>query len=271
MKCLFAQRIQSWSLIAMLVVIWAPGAQAEPILVRHVQGTVHGFLEMRSADGQVLASGDSVQVVRGAQVTTHTLFNFKDGSVDDETTVFTQSKIFHLITDHHIQKGPAFPHPMDILIDTRTGQVTVHSTGKDGKDDVKTDHLTLPPDLANGLVPFAVENLPSGATVTRVSMLVLTPKPRLVKLAISSVGDEPFSVVGSPRKAAHYEIKIELGGAAGVVAPLIGKAPPNIELWLIGGQAPTFVREQGPIYAEGPVMTIQLASPVWPDAPKSGN
>ena len=50
-----------------------------------------------------------------------------------------------------------------------------------------------------------------------------------------------------------------------MVAPLIGKAPPNIEIWVIRGLAPTFAREQGPLYAEGPMMTIQLASPVWPE------
>jgi hypothetical protein len=271
MKSLFAQRLRMWSMIIMLFFVWRISAQADPIPVRHVQGTIHGFLELRSADGQALASGDSVQIVRGSQVTTHTLFTFKDGSTDDETTVFTQTKTFHLITDHHVQKGPFFPHPMDVLIDTRTGQVTVRSTGKDGKDEVKTDHLVLPLDLANGLVPFAAENMRPDSPETKVSMLVATPKLRLVKLAISSGGDDAFSVVGSPRKAVHYQIKIELGGVAGVVAPVIGKAPPNIQLWLIGGQAPTFVREQGPIYPEGPVMTIQLASPVWPDPPKSGN
>jgi len=258
-------------MITILVCAWRPSAQAEPIPVRHVQGTVHGFLELCSADGQVLASGDSVQVVHGTQVTSHTLFTFKDGSVDDETTVVSQSRTFHLITDHHIQKGPFFPHPMDVLIDTRSGQVTIRSTGKDGKEEVKTDHLVLPTDLANGMVPFVVENLRPDAPETKVSMLVATPKPRMVKLAISSSGDETFSVAGSPRKASHYEIKIELGGVAGVVAPVIGKAPPNIQLWIIGGQAPTFVREQGPIYAEGPMMTIQQVGPVWPDSPKSGS
>jgi len=271
MKWPSAQRLGTCLLIAMLVCSLRPSAQADSIPARHLQGTVHGFLELRSADGQVLASGDSIQVLRGGQVTSHTLFTFKDGSTDDETTVFTQSRAFHLITDHHIQKGPFFPHPMDVLIDTRTNQVTIHSTGKDGKDEAKTEHIVLPTDLANGMVPFAVENMLPGGPVTRVSMLVATPKPRLVKLAISSVGEEPFSVVGSPRKASHYEIKIEIGGVAGVVAPMIGKAPPNIQLWIIGGQAPTFVKEIGPIYAEGPPLTIQLASPVWPDAPKSGN
>jgi hypothetical protein len=51
----------------------------------------------------------------------------------------------------------------------------------------------------------------------------------------------------------------------------VGKAPPNIQLWIIGGLAPTFLREEGPIYAEGPIMTIELASPVWPDAAKPGS
>jgi hypothetical protein len=114
-----------------------------------------------------------------------------------------------------------------------------------------------------------LENLSPSATGATVSMLVATPKPRIVKLEVSSRGEEPFSVVGSTHQAKHYEIKIDLGGVAGVVAPLVGKQPPNIHAWVIGGQAPTFIREVGPMYSEGPVMTIELASPVWPDPAKS--
>jgi hypothetical protein len=246
---------------------------AQPIPVRYLQGTVHGFLVLKSDDGKVVATGDSVQTVRGDQVTSRTTFTFKDGSVDDETTVFSQRGAFHLITDHHIQKGSFFPHPSDVLIDARSGQVTAHSTGKDGKEEVKTDHLTLPVDLANGMVPLVAEhikeNIKSGvASETAVPMLVLAPKPRLVKLLISPQGEDSFDIVGSPRKAIHYQIKIEIGGIEGMVAPFVGKAPPNIELWIIGGQAPTFVKEQGPIYQDGPVMTIELASPAWPEPSK---
>jgi hypothetical protein len=158
-----------------------------------------------------------------------------------------------------------------MLIDARSGQVTVRSTGKDGKEEVKTDHLDLPPDLANGIVPIVIENIPSDAPQAIVSMIVATPRPRLVKLDISSAGEDTCSVVGTPRKAIHYQIKIELGGVAGVVAPIIGKAPPDLQVWAIGGNVPTFIREQGPLYSEGPTMTIQLASPVWPNSPKSGN
>ena len=267
MNILFVKRLLICSIILLLV--WAlPTAQADPVPVRSVGGTIRGFLELRSEDGQVVASGDIFRVVRGNRVISRTLFQFKDGSIDDETTVFSQRHIFQLISDHRIQKGPSFPHPMDVLIDAHTGQVRVHFTGKDGKEEVKTDHLDLPPDLANGMVPVVLENLPPNAPVTTVSMVVATPKPRLVKLVISNVGDDKCFVAGSSRKAIKYDIKIDLGGVAGVVAPLIGKAPPNIQIWTIGGEATTFARERGPLYAEGPMMTIQLVSPTWSDTPK---
>jgi len=260
-----------WLLAVVLCYAWGLNALAEPVPVRHVEGSIHGFLELRSDDGRVVASGDLVQVVHGSQVTARTVFHFKDGSIDDETTVFSQRRDFQLISDRHVQKGPAFPHPMDVLVDCRSKQVTVRSTGKDGKEEVRTDHVDLPADLANGMVPFILENIPSGAAETTVSMVVATPKPRVVKLVVSSRGEEPFSVVGASHQAIHYEIKIDLGGVAGVVAPIIGKQPPNIQIWVVGGEAPTLIREQGPLYPEGPIMTIQLASPVWPDSAKSSN
>jgi hypothetical protein len=265
-----ALRLRCWSLTAALVCTLPPAALAEPIPVRHVEGTVHGFLALRTQEGRALAVGDLFQVVRGDRVTSRLLFRFKDGSVDDETTVFSQRGNFQLITDHHVQKGPSFPQPMDLSIDVPLGQVTVRSTGKDGKEEVKSEHLDLPSDLVNGLILSIAKNIRPDMAETKVSMLVATPKPRLVKLAISPGGEEPFSLVGSPRKAMRYEIKIELGGVSGIVAPLIGKQPPNIKIWIIGGEAPAFVKEEGPLYQDGPIWTIQLTSPVWPDLPHSG-
>jgi hypothetical protein len=263
-KSLLVQRLRSGLLLTLPVFALQPTAQAIPIPVHYVSGAIHGFLELRSEDGRVVAAGDITRVVRGDRITSRTLFRFKDGSIDDETTVFSQRRTFQLISDRHIQKGPFFPHPMDVLIDVHSGQVTVRSTTKDGKEEVKTDHLDLPTDLANGMVPSVVENLQSDSPITTVSMVVATPKPRLVKLVISKVGEDDYSLAGFARKATHYEIKIDLGGIAGVVAPIIGKAPPNIQIWIVGGRTTTFAREQGPIYPEGPMMTIQLASPTWP-------
>jgi len=95
-------------------------------------------------------------------------------------------------------------------------------------------------------------------------MVAATPKPRLVKLVVTPRGEEPFSIGGSRRKAIHYVIKVEIGGVAGVVAPLLGKQPPDIHVWILGGEAPAFVKSEGPLYLGGPIWRIELTSPVWP-------
>jgi hypothetical protein len=264
MRAPFILHRRFFAVLAVLLCAGGGCAKADPVTVRYVQGAFHGFLEMRSEDGRVVAVGDSTSYVRGDRVTAQTVFHFKDGSIDDETAVFTQHGTFHLISDRHIQKGPYFPHPTDVTIDVPSGTVTVRSPDKDGKEEVHTDHMKLPPDISNGIIPQVIESLRANAAEASVSMVVMTPKPRVVKLAISKGGEEECTVAGSPRKATHYEIKIELGGLMGMVAPLVGKAPPNIQMWIIGGAAPTFAREMGPQYAEGPTMTIQLASPAWP-------
>jgi hypothetical protein len=253
MKISRAQTLRYWGLVAVLLCALQVVASAEPIPVRYIEGTEHGFLVLRTKEGRVLAVGDLFQLVRGDRVTSRLLFRFKDGSVDDETAVFSQRGHFQLITNRHIQKGPSFPHPMELSIDVRRNQVTVRSPGKDGKDELTTEHLDLPPDLSNGMVLSLMKNIRPNTPETKVSMVVAAPKPRLVKLAISPCGEAPFSLVGSPRKAMHYAVKIELGGVAGAVAPLIGKEPPDIHIWIIGGVAPAFVQEEGPRYEGGPI------------------
>jgi len=231
-------RLGGWPLVAILLCGSASMPLAEPVAAHHLEGTVHGYLMLKAGDGRVLAVGDLVEIVRGDRVTAHTVFHFKDGSLDDETTLFSQRGTFHLISDHHIQKGPFFPHPVDLSIDTNSGEVTSKSTGKDGKEEVRTDHMKLPPDLYNGMIFPVTKNLrPSGAEET-VAMVVATPKPRLIKLAISAKGEENFSLAGFERKAQHYEIRIELGGVAGAVAPLVGKQPANTPIVRIEQTAP---------------------------------
>jgi hypothetical protein len=249
----------------------ACSAFAEPIPVRYVEGTIHGFLSLRAQDGTVVAIGDLFQTVRGDRVTAHLMFRFKDGSIDDDVTVFSQRGTFRLITDHHVQTGPTFPQPMDMLIDVPLGQVTVHSKGKDGKDEIKTHKLTLPPDLANGMISLVVKNIRPETLETKVSMLVATPDLRIVTLAISPRGEEPFTLLGSQRKALHFNIQIQLGGVTGVMATLIRKHPPDLQMWILGANAPTFLREQGPFFQDGPVWTMALASPDWPAGAGAGN
>jgi hypothetical protein len=76
----------------------------------------------------------------------------------------------------------------------------------------------------------------------------------------------PFSPVSSQRKAMCFVLKIELGGVAEVVAPWVGKAALEIQILIIGGLAPAFLREEGPRYQGSPIWTIQLTSSVWADS-----
>jgi hypothetical protein len=239
---------------------------AEQIAVRYTEGLTHGFLALRTLEGSILADGDLVQVVHGGRVTLRLVFHFKDGSLHDETAVFSQRGSFRLLSDHLVQKGRAFPHPMEVSINCSSGQVTVRYSD-DGKEKVETDRLELPPDVANGMMLPLLKNVRSNASGTKVSLVAATPKPRLVKLAISSQGEEPFSFAGSRRKATHYVVKVEIGGVTGFLAPLLGKQPPDTHVWILGGEAPAFVKFEGPLYQGGPIWRIELVSPVWPRVP----
>jgi hypothetical protein len=242
---------------------------AAPVTVRHTEGLVHGFLVLSTTEGDPVAHGDSTQVSRGDRVTSHVVFRFKDGSVYDETTVFSQRGTFRLLNYHLQQKGPAFQYPMDMSIDGSSGQVTVHYTddnkeSEKGKEKVSSDRMRLPPDLANGLIFTLLKNVRPGEALPSVSMVVATPKPRLVKLAITPQGEEPFSIGDSKLTAMHYVIKMKIGGVAGAVAPIVGKQPPDIHVWILGGEAPVFVKSEGPLAVDGPTWRIELTSPVWP-------
>jgi hypothetical protein len=239
---------------------------AAPVAVRYKEGLIHGFLVLSTLDGNPIAEGDLVQIARGNRVTSQLVFRFKDGSRQEESTVFSQRGEFRLISYHLVQKGPAFKHATEESVTASTGQVTVRYTDDDGKEKIENAHLKLPPDLANGLVPTLLKNLPSGAAQAEFSMLVSAPKPRLVKLRITAGGTEPFSLVGSGREAIHYVVKVDIGGLAGVVAPILGKQPPDAHIWILGGEAPAYVKSEMESYLGGPMWRVELVSPVWPRA-----
>jgi len=241
-----------------------PSATADPVPVRYAQGAIHGFLVLQTLDGNTVADGDLTQVAKGDRVTGHLVFHFKDGSLYDETFVFTQRGTFHLLSDHLIMKGPTFKQPMETTLNTVTGQATVRYTDDDGKEKVVNEKEKLPPDLANGMIPILATNLQPGAAETKVSMLAATPKPRIVKLAFTPAGDESFSAGGATRKAAHYVMKIEIGGVAGAVAPIVGKQPPDTNVWVSAGDAPVLLKSEGPLYEGGPIWRIAPVSPTWP-------
>ena len=240
---------------------------AAPIQVKYKEGITHGFLVLKTMDGTPIALGDSTEIVRGNEVIAHLIYHFKDGSLQQEDLVFSQKNTFRLVTYHRIEKGPSFKNEEEISIDGRSGQVKIRYIDDKGNEKDENERMKLPPDLANGLVLYLMKNISEDAPKTEVSFLVATPKPRIVKLQIFPAGLDPFTLLGVKREAFHFDIKVDIGGISGLIAPLLGKQPPDSHVWISHGDAPTFVKSITLSYLGGPMWQTELLSPVWPERP----
>jgi hypothetical protein len=238
-------------------------AHAEPVPALYKQGSLHGFLLLKSQDGKVIAIGDQINVVHGTEVRSELIFHFRDGSIDDEVAYFRQGAVFQLIRDHHVQKGPSFPQPLDMTVDVPGGKVTWQEAKGDGID-TKTQYMDLPPDLVNGMMMLLAENFPSKRRELETSYLAADPKPRIVKFSVKPAGEDRVDIGGDGRQTSQLNIHIEIGGIAGAIAPLVGKQPSDIKLWVVGKEAPVLVRMDGALYPQGPIWSVILTSPTWP-------
>jgi hypothetical protein len=252
------------SAVSAAIFIGGVSLGAETVVVRHTEGTVHGFLVLRTTGGTAVADGDLIQTVHGGRVTARIVFHFKDGSLHDDTAVYTQAQQFQLVSDHLVQKGPAFSRPLDMTIDATTGQVVVRYTDEHGVPKEKAERMKLPPDLANGLVLTLLKNVSPGSLPKAFSYVAATPDPRLVKLALSSAGANRFDTGSHARDAEHYVLKVDIGGVAGVIAPIVGKEPPDSQVWILEGDAPAFVKAEQQLSYGGPMYRIELLAPNGP-------
>jgi hypothetical protein len=241
------------------------GLRADPIPAAFKQGTLHGFLVLKSQDGTVIAAGDQINTVRNGVVKAELVFHFKDGSLDDEVAYFRQGRTITLLRDHHVQKGPSFPQPLDMAIDVPKGEVTWQST-KDGKISTQTKQMKLPADLMNGILALAVENYPAHADEVKGSFLAGDPAPRVVEVSFTRQGEDHVEVGGEKRSVARFNMHIKIGGLAGAVAPLIGKEPTDITFWATEDAAPVVIRTEGSLFLNGPVWNMEFESPVWPES-----
>jgi len=252
------------SVVLVAAICLVPPADADPIAVRFAEGVVHGFLTLRTPGGPLLASGDLLQTASGGRVKSRLVFRFADGSVSDETAVFTQHGHFRLVSDHSIQRGPAFERSLDMTIDAGTGMVTARYRKQGEEEKIEREQLTLPPDVANGMIPMLLKNARPGAVPLTLSLVAATPKPRLIKLEVLVAGKDSLSIAGRPHLATHYVLKVDIGGLSGLVAPLVGKQPPDSHVWILESEVPAFLRSQAPMFAGGPLWQTDLVSPAWP-------
>jgi hypothetical protein len=247
---------------AVLFMTASTGIRADSVRVRHLEGLVHGFLVLRDEGGKTIARGDLIQNAQGTRVTSRLTFHFFDGSLYDETAVFSQRSSFRLVRDHLQQRGPSFPKPIDMSIDVAKQRVSV-TYSDDGKEKTASKHMELPGDLANGLIPVVLKNVARTAPPKALPMVVATPEPRLITLEIAGVRAQPFSKSDDHQRVTEYTLKAHIGGIKGVIAPLVGKQPPDARVWILEGDAPAFLAAEQQFYPDGPLWRIELSVPPW--------
>jgi hypothetical protein len=257
-------------LVLITALLWRNPLAAAPVPVRFVEGSVHGFLVLSTSKGVLIASGDLLQVGRNGEVKSRLVFHFKDGSVFDETVVFTQRNVFTLQSYHLVQRGPAFPEDTEISLERASGKYHVKTRArKDGREKVQGGTIDLPLDVYNGMVLAVLKNLPGGTGET-VHMVAFTPAPKLIKLEMTPAGERKIVVGGTEKTATHYVLKPILGIWLKLFASLLGRMPPDNHAWIVTADVPAFVKFEGPLYMNGPVWRIELTSPRWPDAHSTG-
>jgi hypothetical protein len=261
MKCTRSV-LMNMAVLACLVLAESAATAAGQVAVRFPEGATHGVLVVRSLNNKEIGSGGLTETVDGERVTSKLALHFNDGSIYEETTQFTQGGMFHVLDYHLVQKGPAFRQSLEMTIDVSKGTVTVRSADG-GKEKVWTRHMHIPQDLANGIVPFLVRNMPSDTDEERVSMIVATPEPKLVQLTISPMRSEVFPFDGSKLQATRYAVRADLSGIVGSLVKITGRQPPPSFIWMLRGKVPSFLMAQEDLVS-GPVCRIELTAPLPP-------
>src|SRR5438105_13424428 len=118
-------------LLACISLLRVNAQPAERVTVRHLEGLSNGFLALRTMEGKPRADGEITQVANDDHVTSRVFFRFKDGSIYDDTAIFSQRGSFRLLSDHLIEKGPSFKHPMETTLDASTGKMMIRYTDKE--------------------------------------------------------------------------------------------------------------------------------------------
>jgi hypothetical protein len=249
--------------VVIAALLWSCAVEAAPIRVRLIEGNFRGFLVLRLLDGTAIAYGEESQKPTGNLVECRTILRFKDGSLFDESTTFSQKGVFRLEGYRLVQHGPSYP-TLEVSFDRKSGQYKAQSQAeKDGKQKVAGGKFEMPDDLYNGMTLMLLKDLPGGAGAT-VHMAVFTPEPRLLEMEWSWEGEDEVMLGGRAMKTMRSLVKLKIGGLTGVIASLVGKSPPDLRYWLVAGDVPAFVRFEGAMFLNGPVWRLEMTTVEWP-------
>ena len=110
-----------------------------------------------------------------------------------------------------------------------------------------------------------LNNLPKGTGET-VSILIFTPKPKVVPLHLTFVSDQALRIGGRSIKVKQYAFEPELGIFQTILGKVFGKLPLyfRYDCWILDDDVPGFVRFDGRLQVKAPVMRIEMTSPRLP-------
>jgi hypothetical protein len=229
--------------------------EAAPVRVRFTEGTTRGFLAIRNSQGELIGHGELRQKPRGDEVDSRLVLQFRNGSVHDEATTYSQRGAFRLESYRLTQRGPSFPGA-EISFDRRSGRYRARTRARaDGAEDTASGELEMPADLYNGMTLLVLKNMAPGEQATG-QLAVFTPKARLLRMDLRREGEDRVVFAGDPKLATRHLVHLEIGGITGVVAAVIGKDPPDLRYWLVLGEIPAFVRFEGSMFLNGPVWRV---------------
>ena len=83
-------------------------------------------------------------------------------------------------------------------------------------------------------------------------IVAFTPEPRVVKMLLTPAAEDPVKVNDAAVIATRFLIRPQLG----LFASLLVADIPDVKCWILGGEAPAFLRFEGPLYFMGPIWRI---------------
>jgi hypothetical protein len=225
---------------------------AAPITVRYTEGVTRGFPVLRSTTGDKLAQGEFTQVAQGDLVRSRLIFHFRDGSLYDESLVFSQRGVFTLMSYRLVQRGPSFPETIEATLDRESERYEVrYKSDEDSPEEILKGRFAIPADAYNGMLSMLMKNM-AGGRAEMVHIVAFTPKPFAVKMQLAPVATDPVLVGDSPVRATRFDVRPQLG----LFASLLVSDIPDIHCWILEGEAPGFLRFEGPLYFMGPIWRI---------------
>ena len=255
-------RICSAATVAAVVLALAPASSAAPVAMRYPEGPAHGFVVLSDLAGKALAYGELVQHLERAVVVSRLTILFTDRSIYDETVRFTQHPVFRLESYRLVQRGPSFTEATTVRF-SRAGHYRVRRRATPHDEEERAGgRMVMPDDLTNGMTSIMLKNLPDGGSATT-HMVVFNPRPRVLEVEMTRDGADRYWIGSASHNATRFRITPRVTGATGVLATLAGKQPPAFHMWIAQGKAPTLVRFEGPLYADGPTWRTELTGPRW--------